>query len=315
MPDQEEASPLLTQTEACEVDSSPAAEQVTKKQSETAQPVASCRVCLEEDEVAALVQPCCCCGSMQYAHHTCIQKWINEKGSLSCEICKQPYTGDYAAPPPRPRTVMPALHPAAWRGLIFTADPETGALLAHRAVEVPATLPQYLPDGTMDEDDPATAPTGAAWCFSAVLIIITLLLIRHAFNVFFGPVPDPQGGEWGPDRHPDAPVGFDDPSGPVEDIDGSLLVIWLTIRCFIIVLPMYAVLRVMSSVNQRQSELEIERNVTALLWAAANDLEAGTRERQTPREAPQAPAAALNSGAVELQPAARAPTAAMQLHV
>mmetsp|Transcript_21638 Transcript_21638/g.38567 ORF Transcript_21638/g.38567 Transcript_21638/m.38567 type:complete len:111 (+) Transcript_21638:250-582(+) len=35
-----------------------------------------CRICMVPDEVRNLVEPCSCKGSAQYAHHTCVQKWI-----------------------------------------------------------------------------------------------------------------------------------------------------------------------------------------------------------------------------------------------
>jgi hypothetical protein len=27
--------------------------------------------------------------SMQYAHRTCVQRWCNEKGDVTCEICHE----------------------------------------------------------------------------------------------------------------------------------------------------------------------------------------------------------------------------------
>lgn len=63
-------------------------------------------------------------------HHSCLQRWIDEKGDRSCEICKQEFQGDYTdppAPPPRPQ------HVNLWgQEFLVLADPETGALRAHR---------------------------------------------------------------------------------------------------------------------------------------------------------------------------------------
>ena len=39
----------------------------------------ACRVCLEDTSNGALVAPCSCIGSLQWAHPACIQTWINEK--------------------------------------------------------------------------------------------------------------------------------------------------------------------------------------------------------------------------------------------
>jgi hypothetical protein len=54
---------------------------------------AVCRICLEE---GALDRPCGCTGTLAHAHQECIQRWINERGSMKCEICEQ-----VGAPPRR----------------------------------------------------------------------------------------------------------------------------------------------------------------------------------------------------------------------
>ncbi|KAL9273591.1 putative E3 ubiquitin ligase SUD1 [Drosera capensis] len=51
--------------------------------------VVECRICQEEDSVNNLENPCACCGSLKFAHRKCVQKWINEKGDVTCEICHQ----------------------------------------------------------------------------------------------------------------------------------------------------------------------------------------------------------------------------------
>ncbi len=48
-----------------------------------------CRICLEEDSQDNLDKPCGCTGTLAYAHSSCIQRWINERGSLTCEICER----------------------------------------------------------------------------------------------------------------------------------------------------------------------------------------------------------------------------------
>ncbi|KAG4158917.1 hypothetical protein ERO13_D02G146100v2 [Gossypium hirsutum] len=44
--------------------------------------------------------PCSCCGSLEYAHRRCVQRWCNEKGNTTCEICHQQFKPGYTAPPP-----------------------------------------------------------------------------------------------------------------------------------------------------------------------------------------------------------------------
>ncbi|GBF95164.1 hypothetical protein Rsub_07877 [Raphidocelis subcapitata] len=60
-----------------------------------------CRICLEEDDPSALEAPCRCAGTQRFAHPQCIQRWVDEKGNLTCEICGTAYRGSYTPPPPR----------------------------------------------------------------------------------------------------------------------------------------------------------------------------------------------------------------------
>ncbi|CAI9112130.1 OLC1v1012515C1 [Oldenlandia corymbosa var. corymbosa] len=59
-----------------------------------------CRICQEEDSIKNLEIPCACNGSLKFAHRECVQRWCNEKGDITCEICHQPYQPNYTAPPP-----------------------------------------------------------------------------------------------------------------------------------------------------------------------------------------------------------------------
>ncbi|KAG6474088.1 hypothetical protein ZIOFF_068012 [Zingiber officinale] len=58
-----------------------------------------CRICQDEDEDANMEIPCSCRGSLKYAHRKCVQKWCNEKGDTTCEICLQQFKPGYTAPP------------------------------------------------------------------------------------------------------------------------------------------------------------------------------------------------------------------------
>ncbi|KAG9129754.1 hypothetical protein Leryth_015445 [Lithospermum erythrorhizon] len=61
---------------------------------------AQCRICHDDDEESNMEVPCSCCGSLKYAHRQCVQRWCNEKGDTSCEICLQQFKPGYTAPPP-----------------------------------------------------------------------------------------------------------------------------------------------------------------------------------------------------------------------
>ncbi|GET91195.1 hypothetical protein, conserved [Leishmania tarentolae] len=56
-----------------------------------------CRICREGSDVAPLIIPCACTGSVRFVHATCLDRWRIEsaKRNLSnvnhCEICKEPF--------------------------------------------------------------------------------------------------------------------------------------------------------------------------------------------------------------------------------
>jgi hypothetical protein len=37
--------------------------------------------------------------TQSHAHHQCLQRWINEKGHLRCEVCDRQYTGNFHVTP------------------------------------------------------------------------------------------------------------------------------------------------------------------------------------------------------------------------
>ncbi|XP_047968026.1 E3 ubiquitin-protein ligase MARCHF3-like isoform X1 [Salvia hispanica] len=47
-----------------------------------------CRVCQEDNEEALISLGCLCRGGLSKAHHSCIVKWFNTRGSNKCEICQ-----------------------------------------------------------------------------------------------------------------------------------------------------------------------------------------------------------------------------------
>ncbi|CAN1796326.1 Probable E3 ubiquitin ligase SUD1 [Linum perenne] len=66
----------------------------------TPRKMVECRICQDEDVDLNMEAPCSCCGSLKYAHRRCVQKWCNEKGNTTCEICHQQFKPGYTAPPP-----------------------------------------------------------------------------------------------------------------------------------------------------------------------------------------------------------------------
>jgi hypothetical protein len=139
-----------------------------------------CRICQEEDSVSNLETPCACSGSLKYAHRKCVQHWCNEKGDITCEICHQPYQPGYTAPPPRPNPEETTIEIGG--GWTLSGSPLD--LRDPRLLAIAEAERQFL-DAEYDEYAASNA-SGAAFCRSAALILMALLLLRHALSVTDG---------------------------------------------------------------------------------------------------------------------------------
>ncbi|KAM0982661.1 hypothetical protein ACFX2I_015525 [Malus domestica] len=175
-----------------------------------------CRICQEEDSVKNLEVPCSCSGSLKFAHRKCVQRWCNEKGDIICEICHQSYQPDYTAPPPPPQSedttidirqlclslcitiflrsiqhtalsktricldlLFCFLDPSDSDGWTISGTPldlRDPRLLAMAAAE------RHLLEAEYDEYSDTNA-SGAAFCRSVALILMALLLLRHALTL------------------------------------------------------------------------------------------------------------------------------------
>ncbi|XXG70611.1 hypothetical protein AAC387_Pa07g0050 [Persea americana] len=141
---------------------------------------AECRICQEEDHVNNLEVPCACSGSLKFAHRKCVQRWCNEKGDTTCEICHQSYTPGYTAPPPRVPSDDTAIDiSGGWTISGTPLDLHDPRLLAMAAAERHFLEAEY-------DDYAATNASGAAFCRSAALILMALLLLRHALAITNG---------------------------------------------------------------------------------------------------------------------------------
>lgn len=139
--------------------------------------MAECRICQEEDGIDNLENPCACSGSLKYAHRKCVQRWCNEKGDTTCEICHKSYEPDYIAPPPRPHPEETTIDiGGGWTLSGTPLDLRDPRLLAIAEAERQFFEAEY--DGYA-----ASNANGAAFCRSAALILMALLLLRHALSV------------------------------------------------------------------------------------------------------------------------------------
>ncbi|KAK9278606.1 hypothetical protein L1049_028179 [Liquidambar formosana] len=135
-----------------------------------------CRICQEEDSIKNLEIPCACSGSLKFAHRKCVQRWCNEKGDVTCEICHQPYQPGYTAPPPPPRSEDTTIDiSGSWTISGTPLDLHDPRILAMAAAE------RHFMEAEYDEYADTNA-SGAAFCRSAALILMALLLLRHALT-------------------------------------------------------------------------------------------------------------------------------------
>ncbi|KAI7751191.1 hypothetical protein M8C21_027803 [Ambrosia artemisiifolia] len=236
---------------------------------------AECRICQEEDSTDILEIPCSCNGSLKYAHRKCVQHWCNEKGDITCEICHQLYQPDYIAPPPRPRLEETIIDiGGGWQISGTPMDLNDPRLLAITEAERQFLEAEY-------EYYNASNASGAAFCRSAVLILMALLLLRHAVSV-----PESEGD---------------------GDEDASTFMILFLLRVAGFLLPCYIMAWAISILQRRR-----QRQEAAALAASqiAFVLQAGQRRGlhftiasagPPPAAAAQAPAAATVTHAVAPQ--------------
>ncbi|XP_055830279.1 uncharacterized protein LOC129899362 isoform X3 [Solanum dulcamara] len=135
-----------------------------------------CRICQEEDSLKILEIPCGCSGSLKYAHRKCVQRWCDEKGDITCEICHQLYQPGYTALPRPPQSEDTSIDIRGWTVGGTQVDFRDPRLLAMAAAE------RRLLEANYDEYADSNA-SGAAFCRSAALILMALLLLRHALIV------------------------------------------------------------------------------------------------------------------------------------
>lgn len=180
--------------------------------------VVECRICQDEDEDSNMETPCSCCGSLQYAHRRCVQRWCNEKGNTTCEICHQQFKPGYTAPAP---LFQLGRIPMNLRG---NWDISRRELNNSRFIAVVSTDHSLL-DSRYDEY--SVSPTRI--CYRAVAVIFMLLLIlRHTLPAMLS--------------------GTDDYSLP--------LFMLLLLRTVGIILPIYVIVKVVTALHRRRQQQE-----------------------------------------------------------
>ncbi|KAI8574827.1 hypothetical protein RHMOL_Rhmol01G0383600 [Rhododendron molle] len=148
--------------------------------------VASCRICHgdeeEEEEESqqesckSLEVPCACSGTLMFAHRDCIQRWCNQKGNTTCEICLQKFEPGYTTPPSKSQLIDAIV---TIRGSLEVLRREQE--LQHPGILVPTVAAEGRMLDTNNSSEGSSAPDWSAiWCRSMVLVLTFLLLLaRH----------------------------------------------------------------------------------------------------------------------------------------
>ncbi|XP_021293423.1 uncharacterized protein LOC110423527 [Herrania umbratica] len=163
------------QATASAVDDTEAVNSSPKVDLSSPRKIVECRICQDEDEDSNMETPCSCCGSLKYAHRRCVQRWCNEKGNTTCEICHQHFKPGYTAPPP---LFQIGSIPMNLRGNWEISRRE---LNSSRFIAVVSTDRSLLDSGY---DEYSVSNTRSFICYRTVAIIFMLLLIlRHTLPV------------------------------------------------------------------------------------------------------------------------------------
>ncbi|ESQ47262.1 hypothetical protein EUTSA_v10027893mg [Eutrema salsugineum] len=135
-----------------------------------------CRICHDEDEDSNMDTPCSWSGTLKFAHHSCVQRWCNEKGDTVCEICRQQYKPGYTAP-------RQLFH---YTGLSMNFRNDWGI------ERLDLRDPYFLTWDAADDHELYSfhSPTSLMCCRVIALLFILLLFLRHSLPVFLGGVDD-----------------------------------------------------------------------------------------------------------------------------
>lgn len=183
-----------------------------------------CRICQDEDEDANMEIPCSCCGSLKYAHRKCVQKWCNEKGDTTCEICLQQFQPGYTAPP---KLFLYGTTPMNFRG---NWEISRRDIHNHQYITMTQTDRAFLASSYYDHA--ASNTRSIMYCRTVAATFMVILVLHHSL--------------------PFIPGGAEQYSIPLFTL--------LLLRIAGIILPLYVMLRALTTFYQRQQLQEMQES-------------------------------------------------------
>lgn len=177
--------------------------------------ISSCRICHEEEfeSCRVLESPCSCSGTLKFAHRECIQRWCDEKGDTTCEICLQKYESGYTATLKKSKVIEDEV-----------VTIRESLEITRRRQELRNTEIEAIAEDSLLESeysDCSSAARTASCCRRIAFILTVLLLVRHLLAVV---------------------------TGGAEHYPFSLLTVLIFRVCGIII-PMYVIMRVISALQ------------------------------------------------------------------
>ncbi|TYI53868.1 hypothetical protein E1A91_D11G036500v1 [Gossypium mustelinum] len=173
-----EGSSVVAEPHVCAIDVEEVEEHGSCDEEEPLIQTVECRICQDEDNINNLETPCSCSGSLKFAHRKCVQRWCNEKGDITCEICHQPYQPGYTVPPPPPQPEVATIDISEW-----TVAGAPLGLHDQRILAVAAER-HILEQGYDEYAEPDSS--GTEFFRAAALTLMALLFLRHALYLTSG---------------------------------------------------------------------------------------------------------------------------------
>ncbi|XXG80462.1 hypothetical protein AAC387_Pa09g1322 [Persea americana] len=204
--------------------------------------ISQCRICHEEEREEgpskSLETPCACSGTLKFAHRECIQRWCDEKGDTTCEICLQKFEPGYTVQKKARLadvavTIRESLEVPRQGHELHNAN-----LLAIVAAEGEALDPNFAECSSPSE-------RSASCCRSVALIFSILLLVRHLAYVLTG----------GTDHYAVA------------------IFTLLILRAGGVLLPLYIIMRTIEAIRHRQQQQQQFHTSLSSLEEAAEEEE------------------------------------------
>ncbi|OIT06965.1 PREDICTED: E3 ubiquitin-protein ligase MARCH8-like [Nicotiana attenuata] len=144
--------------------------------------ISLCRICHEQEfeSLKSLETPCACSGTVKFAHRDCIQRWCNEKGNTTCEICLQKFESGFYVPSPKKVYLVDN-----------TAVTIRGSLEVIRRSEAePESSAEEEEEEILESQCSQTRDRNYSYCRTALLIFTIVLLMRHVLMVLNGGAKD-----------------------------------------------------------------------------------------------------------------------------